>query len=78
MLFADLGGSYSAEKEDAMDETIGADLDSNHYKVVRNWRMTSYSDSDGMDLSAVLRSYCEDYDYSPETDSESVTVDQIA
>ena len=75
IICADLGGSYSAEKEDAMEETIGADLDSNHYKVVRNWRMTSYSDSDGMDLSGVLRSFCEDYDYSSETGAESVTVD---
>ena len=75
IICGDLGGSYSAEKEDAMDETIGADLDSNHYKIVRNWRMTSYSDSDGMDLSGFLRSYCEDYDYSSETGTETVTID---
>ena len=47
IICSDLGGTYSAEKDDAMDETIAADLDSNHYLVVRNWRMTSYSDSDG-------------------------------
>ena len=64
IICSDLGGTYSAEKDDAMDETIAADLDSNHYMVVRNWRMTSYSDSDGLDLSGVLRSYCEVYNYS--------------
>ena len=75
VICSDLGGSYSAEKEDAMDETIGSDSDSNHYKVVRNWRMSSYSDSDGLDLSGVLRGYCEIYDYSSETDAETVSLD---
>ena len=75
IICSDLGGSYSAEKEDAMDETIGSDSDSNHYKVVRNWRLSTYSDSDGMDLSGVLRSYCEIYDYSSETDAETISLD---
>ena len=75
IICSDLGGTYSAEKDDAMDETIAADLDSNHYLVVRNWRMTSYSDSDGLDLSGVLRSYCEVYEYSSETDAETVSLD---
>ena len=75
IICSDLDGSYSAEKEDAMDETIGSDTDSNHYKVVRNWRMSSYSDSDGLDLSEVLRSYCEIYDYSSETDAETISLD---
>jgi hypothetical protein len=72
---SDLDGTYSAEKEDAMDETIGSDSDSNHYKVVRNWRMTTYSDSDGLDLSGVLRSFCEIYDYSTESDTETASLD---
>ncbi len=73
IICSDLGGSYSVEKEDAMDETIGSDSDSNHYKIVRNWRLSSYSDSDGRDLSEVLRSYCEIYDYS--TDTETISLD---
>ena len=72
---SDLGGAYSAEKEEAMDETIESDSDSNHYKVVRNWRMSAYSDSDGLDLSGVLRNYCEVYDYSSGSDSETVSLD---
>ena len=55
---ADLGGSYSADKEPAMEETLSAGEDSNHYKIVRNWQMTSYSDSDGLILSDVLLDYC--------------------
>ncbi len=75
ILCIDLGGTYSAEKEDAMDETIGSDSDSNHYKLVRNWSLSTYSDSDGLDLSEVLRSYCEVYDYSSVTDAETVSLD---
>ena len=54
----DLSGSYSADKEPAMDETTGASADTNHYKVVRNWEITSYSDSNGNDLTYFLLDYC--------------------
>ena len=62
---ADLGGSYSADKEPAMEETLSAGVDSNHYKVVRNWQMTSYADSDGLVLSDVLLDYCLRNQYDP-------------
>ena len=62
---ADLGGSYSADKEPAMEETLSAGVDSNHYKVVRNWQMTSYADSDGLVLSDILLDYCLRNQYDP-------------
>ena len=62
---ADLGGSYSADKEPAMEETLSAGVDSNHYKMVRNWQMTSYADSDGLVLSDILLDYCLREQYDP-------------
>ena len=56
----DLSGSYSADKETAMDESTGASADSNHYKIIRNWEITSYSDPDGDDLSDFLLDYCQE------------------
>ena len=72
---ADLGGSYSADKEPAMEETLSADLDSNHYKVVRNWLMTSYTDSDGLVLSNVLLDYCLVDQYNSETGETTEVLD---
>ena len=43
-----------------MDETTGASADSNHYKIIRNWEITSYSDPDGDDLSDFLLDYCQE------------------
>ena len=63
----DLSGNYSADKEAAMDETIGASADSNHFKVTRNWRLSSYSDSEGYDLTSALTDYCQQEDYNPDT-----------
>ena len=64
---ADLGGSYSADKEPAMEETLSAGVDSNHYKVVRNWLITSYVDSDGLELSGFFLDYCLNEELNPET-----------
>jgi len=75
IICTDLGGAYSAEKEDAMDETIGSDKDSNHYKIVRNWSMSSYSNSEGFDITSLFRSFCEEHYYDPETDTETVSLD---
>ena len=72
---ADLGGSYSADKEPAMEETLSAGVDSNHYKVVRNWLMTSYSDSDGLVLSNVLLDYCLIDQYNSETGETTEVLD---
>ena len=63
----DLGGSYSADKEPAMEETLAAGADTNHFKIVRNWQMTSYEDSDGLVLSDFLRDYCVYEEYNPDT-----------
>ncbi|MDG2396130.1 MAG: hypothetical protein P8M03_00545 [Flavobacteriaceae bacterium] len=54
----DLGGTYSADKDEAMDETTSADVDSNHYKLVRNWSLNSYSDSEDKDLSSLFYDFC--------------------
>ena len=67
ILSFDLSGNYSADKEAAMDETIGASADSNHFKVTRNWRLSSYSDSEGYDLTSALTDYCQQEDYNPDT-----------
>ena len=32
----DLGGSYSADKEPAMEETLAAGADTNHFKIIFN------------------------------------------
>ena len=69
----DLSGSYSADKEPAMDETTGASADTNHYKVVRNWEITSFSDSNGNDLTYFLEDYCLEDSYNSVTgESDSV------
>lgn len=72
----DLGGDYSADKDEAMDETTSADEDSNHYKLVRNWRATSYNDSDGGTLSSWLEDYCRYDYYNPETGEWEDTIDE--
>ena len=71
----DLGGSYSADKEPAMEETLSAGVDSNHYKVVRNWQMTFYSDSEGYDLASSLLEFCEVETYNSETGEYSYSID---
>ena len=70
-----LDGSYSADKEPAMEETLSAGVDSNHYKVVRSWELTSYSDSDGYDLASTLLSYCEVENYNPDTGESTYSID---
>ena len=38
---------YSAEKEPAVEGTLTADTDSNHYKIIGTWDLTDYSDNAG-------------------------------
>jgi len=71
----DLGGSYSADKEPAMEETLSAGVDSNHYKVVRNWQMTFYSDSEGYDLASSLLEFCEIEIPNPDTGESTYSID---
>ena len=48
----DLSGSYSADKEPAMEETLTADTSTNHYKFVGTWNLSNYSDSEGGSFSS--------------------------
>ena len=60
----DLSKNYAAEKEAAMDETLTADTSTNHYKVVGNWTLSDYSESDqdeqGGDFANYYTDWCED------------------
>ena len=38
---------YSADKEPAVEGTLTADTDSNHYKIIGTWDLTDYSDTSG-------------------------------
>jgi hypothetical protein len=38
---------YSADKEPAVEGTLTADTDSNHYKIIGTWDLTDYSDNAG-------------------------------
>ena len=38
---------YSADKEPAIDGTLTADTDSNHYKIIGTWDLTDYSNTSG-------------------------------
>ena len=38
---------YSAEKEPAVEGTLTADTDSNHYKIIGTWDLIDYSDNAG-------------------------------
>ena len=48
-----------------MEESVCVVVDSNNYKMVRNWQMTSYADSDGLVLSDILLDYCLREQYDP-------------
>ena len=49
---------YSADKEPAVEGTLTADTDSNHYKIIGTWDLTDYSDS----LGGTFDTYFEDCD----------------
>ena len=38
---------YSADKEPAVEGTLTADTESNHYKIIGTWDLTDYSDTSG-------------------------------
>tara|TARA_B100000575_G_scaffold161401_1_gene128970 strand:+ start:221 stop:1285 length:1065 start_codon:yes stop_codon:yes gene_type:complete len=38
---------YSADKEPAVEGTLTADTDSNHYKIIGTWNLTDYSSNSG-------------------------------
>jgi hypothetical protein len=68
----DLSKNYAAEKEAAMNETLTADITTNHYKVVGNWTLTEYSESDqeNWGIQNIYDEWCEDEFYdSLESDS---------
>lgn len=68
----DLSKNYAAEKEAAMNETLTADATTNHYKVVGNWTLTEYSESDqeNWGIQNIYDEWCEDEFYdSLESDS---------
>jgi hypothetical protein len=58
-----------------MEETLSAGVDSNHYKVVRNWQMTFYSDSEGYDLASSLLEFCEIEIPNPDTGEPTYSID---
>ena len=47
---------YSADKEPAVEGTLTADTDSNHYKIIGTWDLTDYSDT----LGGTFSNYFED------------------
>lgn len=49
---------YSADKEPAVEGTLTADTDSNHYKIIGTWDLTDFSDSSG----GTFGTYFEDCD----------------
>ena len=49
---------YSADKEAAVEGTLTADADSNHYKIIGTWDLTDFSDT----LGETFSSYFEDCD----------------
>ena len=49
---------YSADKEPAVEGTLTADTESNHYKIIGTWDLTDYSDTSG----GTFGTYFEDCD----------------
>ena len=72
----DLSEDYSAEKDEPMDGTLDADINSNHYKAVGLFLASAYTDSDGWDLNMVYQEPCIDYSYDHTTGEETETINE--
>ena len=59
---------YSADKEPAVEGTLTADTESNHYKIIGTWDLTDYSDTSGGTFG----------DYFEDCDEISDAIDGIA